>query len=443
MKLYSRFSPEEINISVYGLGKMGLPLAVAFASKGFNVIGVDTNKTVVDRVNNSDNPITGEQDLDSLLAEVVKLNKLNATTDGVEASKKTDIKIIIVPTYLDEENNPDLSIVTAVTKTIAKGLQKGDIVILESTAPPGTTLNLIGRILEKESGLTLNKDFGVAHCPERTNSGTAISDILGRLNPKVVGGSDSTTLEIVKTIYSIINSRGVVPVSDTSTAEMVKVSEGLYRDMNIAFANNLYLICNELGINTMEVINAANTDAVCHILSPGPGVGGHCIPVYPYFILKNISHNKKLLELGRKINDSMSQHVINLAEDVLNEHNIEIKKANILVLGIAYRGGVKETRKSPGLKIALELQEVAANTFVFDPLFSKQETEKYGLIYKDNYVDIDCVILATEHNEFKNLDWEKIGNTLRTKCIVDTKRILNKNRMKSLGYTLRTIGYAS
>jgi nucleotide sugar dehydrogenase len=315
-------------------------------------------------------------------------------------------------------------------------------VILESTAPPRTTIDLIGKTLEKTSGLKLNKDFSVAHCPERTNSGTAIADIMGRLNPKIVGGSDEKTTLIVKKIYEHINDKGVIPVKNTTVAEMVKVTEGIYRDVNIALANNVYLLCRELGIDARDVISAANTDAVCHLLSPGPGVGGHCIPVYPYFILKKVKQNKELLTMARKINDNMSHHVITLAKETLQEKNINFKKAKILILGIAYRGGVKETRKSPGLKIAQELSKISDNIFVHDPLFNAEELKKYGLQYKKDFKDIDCIILSANHTEYKKLDWKKIQKELKTKIIIDTINILNVEHIRNLDFAVKRIGYA-
>ncbi len=295
MKLYNlesskikKVKPEDVTIAIYGMGKMGLPLGVVFANRGFKVVGVGKSRENTDKLSRGINTVVGEKDLTESLKKAVKSHNFEATNDGVYAAKKSDVQIIIIPTFLTKNNEPDLSIVNDVTTKIAKGLQKGDIVILESTAPPGTTVNYIGGLLEKKTGLKLNKDFGVAHCPERTNSGTAISDILGRINPKIVGGSDKKITDIITWLYKTINKRGVIVVKNPAEAEMVKVSEGMYRDVNIAYANNLYLVCRELGIDARSVIKAANTDAACHILTPGPGVGGHCIPVYPYFILKKV-----------------------------------------------------------------------------------------------------------------------------------------------------------
>ena len=276
MKLYSQstekikdINPKELNIAIYGLGKMGLPLATVFANKGFRVIGVDINEKIVTKINKGINPIVGEEGLDQLLKKVVKRHCLWATTDGIFASKTSDIKIIIVPVLVDDRSDPDLSILLDVTKTIAKGLNKGDIVILESTVPPGTTMELMGKTLEKISGLRLNKDFGIAHCPERISSGTAITDIEGRLCPKIVGGSDMKTASIANFLYRKINKLGVIIVQNPYVAELVKIWGEIYRDVNIAFANNLYLVCKEFGVDALEVIKASNTNPHSKILMPG------------------------------------------------------------------------------------------------------------------------------------------------------------------------------
>ena len=449
MKLYSLseeklkfIHTQEISIAVYGLGKMGLPLAIVFANQGFHVIGVDTNQNTVEKINKGQNPVIGEEGLDEMLKKVVKRRSLQATTDAVMASQNSDIKIILVPTYLDMRNNPDLSLVVDVVDKIAKGLKKGDIVILESTAPPGTTMNVIARMLEKKTGLKCNKDFGVAHCPERTSSGTALSDIMGRLDPKIIGGSDEKTAEIVKFIYEKINKKGVIPVTNTKVAELVKVWEGIYRDVNIAFANNLYLACREMGVDAREVIRACNTDVYSHILQPGPGVGGHCIPVYPYFILKNLKRKNSLLSLARKINDGMSYHTIQLIEEALQEKGKTLKDATVLLLGIAYRSGVKETRKSPGIKIANELKKYTQSVFVYDPLFSSGEVEKMKLSYKNDFKGIDCLVIATKEEAFKKINWKQVARSVSTRVVVDTQDLVDKDMLIKLGFSVRRIGYA-
>ncbi|WP_297486561.1 nucleotide sugar dehydrogenase [Thermococcus sp.] len=266
------FRNGKFTIAVYGMGKMGLPLAAVFADHGANVIGVDINERVVEAINRGENHIKEEPGLDELVRRNVEAGRLKATTDGVWAAKQADVMVILVPTLTDERGNLKLGPVYDVAEKISQGLEKGDIVITEATMPPGTTESLVP-ILEK-SGIKLG-DFGLAHAPERTMTGTAIRDITGQY-PKIVGASDEKTLEAVIGIYETINRKGVIPMSSIKAAEAVKVFEGVYRDVNIGLANELAMWCEEHGLDALEVFKAANTQPYCHIHMPGAGVGGHC-----------------------------------------------------------------------------------------------------------------------------------------------------------------------
>ena len=266
-----------VTVAVYGLGKMGLPLASVFADKGARVIGVDINQQVVDEVNRGKCPVVGEPGLPAMIKENVGRQSLSATTDGVAAAKEADVMVILVPSLLNEDKSPDLTAITAVCSGIAQGLSRGDFVILETTVPPGTTKDVVLPIL-KQSGLK-EGEFGLAFCPERTSSGRAIIDITGSYI-KVVGGINKTSTETAEAIYSVINEKGTRAVSDTTTAEAVKVFEGIYRDVNLALSNELALVCRETGINPLEVFRVANEPLnektgrpYTNLLQPGAGVG--------------------------------------------------------------------------------------------------------------------------------------------------------------------------
>ncbi len=272
----------KVTIAVYGMGKMGLPLATVFAEHGANVIGVDINERVVEMLNRGENHVKEEPGLDELVKKKVDEGRLRATTDGVWAAKQADVMVILVPTLTDERGNLKLDPVYDVAEKISRGLKKGDIIITEATMPPGTTESLIP-ILEK-SGLKLG-EFGLAHAPERTMTGTAIRDITGQY-PKIVGASDEKTLEAVIGIYKTINKKGVIPMSSIKAAEAVKVFEGVYRDVNIALANELAMWCEEHGLDAIEVFQAANTQPYCHLHMPGAGVGGHCFAKDEFIFLE-------------------------------------------------------------------------------------------------------------------------------------------------------------
>ena len=435
----------KVTISVYGLGKMGLPLAAVFAERGARVIGVDINQKVVDEVNKGECPILGEPMLPELLKANVKRQRLSATTDGVAATKESDVMVILVPSLLNKDKNPDLSAVAAACSSISQGLSRGDCVILETTVPPRTTKDMVLAIL-KQSGLK-EGDFGLAFCPERTSSGRAIRDITGAY-PKVVGGIDKESTETAEAVYSVINKKGARTASDTTTAEAVKLFESIYRDINIAYSNEMSLICHEVQVNPSEVIEIANgpiNEATGHpfttLLQPGAGVGGHCIPVYPYFVTKTTKTDTSLIETARKINESMPYHMVNLIIEGLNEIEKSVKGSNVLILGLAFRDGVKEFRNSPAIPIIQRLKELHANVFLYDPLFSKEEIESFGAKYADSFDNMDCLVIVTNHEEFKSYDWKDIASRVRSKVIVDGRQIVDPDNIRKLGFIYKGIGY--
>ena len=431
------FKENKVTIAVYGLGKMGLPLAAVFAEHGANVIGVDINEKVVEMINRSENHITEEPGLNELVKRNVGLGRLKATTDGVWATKQSDVMIIIVPTLADDRGNLKLDPVYDVARKIAKGLEKGDIVITEATMPPGTTESLVP-ILE-ESGLKLG-EFGLAHAPERTMSGTAIRDITGQY-PKIVGASDEKTLEAVIGIYETINKKGVIPMSSIKAAEAVKVFEGVYRDVNIALANELALWCEEHGLDALEVFKAANTQPYCHLHMPGAGVGGHCIPIYPWFVINLAKKtNPGLIKTAREINDSMPHHVVELVIKGLNEVGRSLKGSNVLVLGLTFRGGVKEFTKSPTIPLIKELKEWGAKVYAYDPLCTPEDAKRFGAEWKEDFKEIDAIVIVTDHKEFKNLDLDKISKQVRSKVIIDGRNVLDAEKVVKLGFIYFRVG---
>jgi len=431
------FRKGEFTIAVYGMGKMGLPLAAVFADHGAKVIGVDINEKVVEMVNRGENHVKEEPGLSELVKKNVEAGRLRATTDGVWAAKQADMMVILVPTLTDERGNLKLDPVYDVARKIAKGLEKGDIVITEATMPPGTTESLIP-ILE-ESGLKLG-EFGLAHAPERTMTGTAIRDITGQY-PKIVGASDEKTLEAVIGIYETINRKGVIPMSSIKAAEAVKVFEGVYRDVNIALANELALWCEEHGLDALEVFKAANTQPYCHLHMPGAGVGGHCIPVYPWFVINLAKKtNPRLVKTAREINDSMPHHVVELTIKGLNETGKSLKGSNILVLGLTFRGGVKEFMKSPAIPVIKELKEWGAKVYAYDPLCTKEDAERFGAEWKEDFKDVDTIVIVTDHKEFRNLKLDEIAKEVRTKVIIDGRNVLDVKKAEELGFVYLRVG---
>ncbi|MFB6165589.1 MAG: nucleotide sugar dehydrogenase [Haloarculaceae archaeon] len=397
----------EVPVAVHGLGKMGLPLAAVYADVTGNVTGVDPDEAVVAAVERGDAHVTGEPGLDDLVGSVVADGSLSATSDSVAAARDASVHVVIVPTLVDDAGDPDLSIVETVTRNVARGLDPGDLVVYESTLPPTTCRETLVPLLKTESGLD-DGTFGVAVCPERTSSGRALEDIR-RSHPKIVGGVDEESTRAAALVYDEITENDVVAVSDATTAEAVKVFEGVYRDVNIALANELGRHADPLGIDVLEAIDAANTQPYCDLHDPGAGVGGHCIPYYPRFLIGRFDADTSLMETAREVNDAMPGYTADLALDGLAEEGVPASGAAVLVLGATYRPGVDEIRKTPALPIVEHLTDAGASVTVADPILSERAPFRAaGASVVDGVDDrtetYDAVVLVTPQEAFADLD---------------------------------------
>jgi UDP-N-acetyl-D-mannosaminuronic acid dehydrogenase len=430
-----RVSEGNVTLAVYGLGKIGLPLAAVFADRGARVIGVDVNEKIVELVNSGVNHISEEPGLSELVKRNFEAGRLKAMADGARAAELADVILIAVPT-LAESEKPKLDAVEDVAEEISKGIKKGDIVITECTMPPSGTESLIP-LLEK-SGLKLG-EFGLAHAPERVSTGTAIDDMTKKY-PKIVGASDPNTLEAAIGLYEVINAKGVIPVSSIKAAEAVKVFEGVYRDVNIALANELALWCEEQGLDVYEIIKAANTQPYCHIHLPGAGVGGHCIPVYPWFIIGSSRRNMRLLRTAREINEEMPKHVVELLVRAMNENGIPMKGSKVLVLGLTYRGGVKEFYNSPALKIIEELKKWGSVVYAYDPLCNEEDARIFGASWKSDFEGVDAIVVATDHRDFEQINLKEVAEKVRHRIIVDGRRVFDKEEALRHGFVYLGVG---
>lgn len=418
-----------VPIAVYGLGKMGLPLASVYADVTGNVTGVDVDPDVVESVAAGENHIAGEPGLDDLVSEVIGEDALAATTDGPGAAGDVRVHVVIVPTLIDEDAQPDLSVVESVIADIGAGLSPGDMVILESTVPPRTCIDRVVPLLEEESGLD-RSEFGVAFCPERTSSGRAIEDIRGAY-PKIVGGIDEESTRVAELLYSAITDNDVIPVSDATTAEAVKVFEGIYRDVNIALANELTKHGEELGISVVEAIQAANTQPFCDIHTPGAGVGGHCIPYYPHFLIQEFEADSRLMETARDINDTMPGYTAELALNGLAEQGLDSEDAAVLVLGLTYRAGIDELRATPAMGVIERLASAGTTVTAVDPVTDTYEPfENAGaeVITLDEAREgaYDAVVLVTAQEAFEDMDVPALGTGATPLVVVDGRQALTE-----------------
>jgi nucleotide sugar dehydrogenase len=431
-------------ICIVGLGYVGLPTAVNFAEKGFTVIGADKKAAIVDLINQGGCHLK-DLDLDERVKNAVQNKKLSATTDTAEATRKSDAILIIVPTPVTSDKRPDLIPVIKAGEDIAKGLGTGKLVILESTVYPGVTEDILKPILES-SGLKAGEDFGLAHCPERYNPGDSlhtISDVV-----RVVGGITPEWGEITTSLYRNI-VKDVFPVKDIKTAEAAKVIENIQRDLNIALMNELALIFEKMNIDILDVIKAASTKWNFNVYYPGAGVGGHCLPVDPYYLVKKaeeLGYHSKVITAGRSINDYMPYHVYSLLIDALNDKEKAIKNSKVVVLGFSYKENVGDPRESPVEVFVKELKSNGANITIVDPYIESNYLDRFGKPEIDIYnalAGADAMVLMTAHNEFKKLDMPKIKSLMKLPIVIDGRRIYNRDELIGLGFSYMGVGAAN
>jgi len=414
------FATGQVPVAVYGLGKMGLPLAAVYADVSRNVTGVDVDPDVVATIASGECPVRGEPGLPTAVAELVADGALDATTDGTRAAAESRVHVVIVPTEVDD-GAVDLSMLEAAVRTIGTGLKPGDLVVVESTVPPRTCRDRVLPWLTAESGLE-SGEFGLAFCPERTMSGRALEDITGAY-PKVVGGVDEESTRVAAAVYELITDNDVISVADATTAECVKVFEGVYRDVNIALANELARLADDLGVDVTDAIEVANTQPFCDIHDPGPGVGGHCIPYYPYFLISEFDGPTPLLRTAREVNDAMPGFTVEKTAAELADAGRDLADSTVVVLGLTYRPGVDETRASPGIDVAAALRDSGADVYAVDPICTTPPPDGVERLELDAVpaVDPDAVVLVTAHEAFESLPWER----LRDAVVVDGQRVLD------------------
>ena len=429
------------NICVVGLGYVGLPTAINFAEKGFNVMGVDKNKAIIDLISVGECHLK-DLDIDERLMKVVKNKRLQVSTNIVQATKESGVIIIVVPTPITPDKRPDLTYITSAAEDIAKGLNKNKLVILESTVYPGVTEEVLCPILEK-SGLNAGKDFGVAYCPERYNPGDPNHTI--EKVARIVAGVNLEWGNKTQRLYQEIID-DITLVKNIKTAEAAKVIENVQRDLNIALVNELALIFERFDIDVIDVINAAATKWNFNVYYPGAGVGGHCLPVDPYYLVKKaeeLGFHPKIITAGRNVNDSMPVHVFELLADALNECEKSVKNSKIVILGFSYKENTGDMRMSPVATLVDELKKKNAKIYIVDPHIEDMFLKKYGKPEKDLYNALEnanATILMTAHDEFREIDLMKVKELMTTPIIIDGRRVFDPEKTKSLGFVYRGIG---
>lgn len=387
-------------VAVVGAGKMGLPLAAQFVSHGWSVIAVDIDPTVVAAINEGRSHIGDEPGVADLVAEAHAAGRLRATLDGAAAAAESDVVVLIVPVMLDSTQRPDHRSMDAAVARIAAGLRAGSTVVLETTLPVGDTRDRYAPMLAEASGLALEEELFVAFSPERLYSGAALRNLA--TYPKLVGGLGEASTSRAAAFYGSVLDAEVVAMTSTEAAEFAKLADTTYRDVNIALASEFGRYADRIGVDVLEVIAAANTQPYSHIHQPGIGVGGHCIPVYPHFLLDR-APEMEIVALARRVNDEQVEVVL----DRLNETLGTLDETSILVLGLTYREGVKELAYSRAMPLIGGLRERGARVLAFDPLLTVPETERIGAIaWPWGRVDSSVVGIVTQTADPAWLDIE-------------------------------------
>ena len=437
----------KLTIGIIGLGRIGLPCATAFAQAGLQVLAADIDPQIVDSVNAGTSKFVDEPGLNEMLAEVVHKGKLVATTSTAAVANQSDLIIICVPTPIDAAKSPDYSFIMAAAQEVGVSLRSGSIVVVESTVGPGTVEGLVKDVLETASGMTSEVDFGLAACPERSDPGSIMENL--RTVPRLMGAESERTGALVAAIYESAFGVKVIRLSNPKTANAVKLTENLFRDVNIALANEFALLFERLGIDSLETINACASkyNFVPHY--PGGGVGGPCLPSNSYYLITegiragNIPY---IVRLAREINDRMPEHVVELVSEAMNEAGKTIRGSKIAILGVAYKPNIKDTQQTPVARVCDKLVQMGAILEIYDPMFAGEKALGYEVknSLEEAVADADCIIIGTAHKEFKGLDLKAIAKMVSgPAALVDSRNVVEPEAAAEAGFSYRGVGRPS
>ena len=417
------------SICVVGLGYIGLPTAVMFANHGVKVHGVDVNPAAVKSIQEKQLHIE-ENGLQMRLNKAVDDGFLTASTTPQEA----DVFIVAVPSPINPDNTANLEYVRQATASIVPYVKPGNLVILESTVPPKTVENIMLPELVK-SGLAIGDELFVSHSPERVIPGRVFEELVN--NDRIVGGINRKSAEMTKELYEIF-VQGAIHLTDATTAELVKVMENTYRDVNIAFANELAKMAEQLDVNIWEAIKFANYHPRVNVHFPGPGVGGHCIAVDPWFLVELCGDTAQMIHLARNTNDSMPSYTAQKTQSILNKAGIA--GATVAVLGLAFKGNIDDMRESPSTIVIDELQKLGLNVISFDPHITENKHVTQTQSLQEATANADIILVLTDHNEFKTIDVSKVQS--KNKLVFDTKNCLDRDAWELAGFEFHLLGDA-
>ena len=431
-----------LRVCVIGIGRIGLPTALSFAKSGLSTIGVDINENLVQNVNSGKFPLKDEPGYEEIFDDVIKNKKFSATTKIEDAVSNSDLILLSLPTPMDENNIPDYSALRNVGSQLSDILSPNSLVIVESTIEPGFIEDEMVSLISKSGKLQVEENFFIGVCPENANPGEILHDFTNL--PRLVGGINSQITKIIKSIYEFVFSVELVEMPNCKTANAVKLTTNVFRDINIAFVSELSLMFEKLGIDTNQVLEAAKKKYNFQVHYPGSGVGGPCLPINSYQLLntaRRTGSNLSIIESGRKINEKMPDHVITLTSDAFKESGKSIQNSDILILGISYKPDVKDIQLTPAEEIIKKLQNLGAKIKIYDPYFSSKNV--FGLNVENNIenaiTNVDAAIIVTAHSEFKKLELS-LFTKMKTPILVDTRGIIEPHDAKQQKIIFRGLG---
>lgn len=414
-------------ICVVGLGYIGLPTAIMFANHGVRVHGVDVNERAVKMIANKQLHIE-ENGLQERLNRAIDEELFTVSTEPIEA----DTYILAVPSPIDENRKANFDYIRSAAESIVPYLKEGALVILESTVPPKTVEHVLLPVLEK-ANLTIGEQLFVSHSPERVIPGKIFEELVA--NDRIVGGINEQSAQMTKELYEVF-VKGQIHLTDATTAELVKVMENTYRDINIAFANELAKIGEALDVDIWEAIKFANFHPRVNIHTPGPGVGGHCIAVDPWFLVELVPEQSQLIHLARQTNDSMPNYVAQKISSLLKGK----EKTNVAVLGLSFKGDVDDLRESPALKVIDELEALRFHVTSFDPHITEQKHATQKMTLEEAVEGAHLVVIVTDHTQFKSLDPAKLKDLMAQPVLFDTKNMIDLDEWTEAGFEAHKLG---
>ncbi len=434
-ELRRKLEQKKASLAVIGLGYVGLPVAALFAETGFNVLGVELRVDRIEKINKGICPIEGEEPgLADLISKVAATGRLRATTN-YDDLKDRDVILIDVETPVDDQNIPRYEALRAVLKSLGPVMKDGALVIVESTIAPGTMAEVVLPLLEQHSGKKVNQDFYLGNCPERVMPGKLLKNL--KTVSRVVGGNTPETAETMIELYQHI-VKADLDAADCVTAELVKTAENAYRDVQIAFANEVALICEAVGGDIWKVRELVNKSPGRQMHLPGAGVGGHCIPKDPWLLAYGVKDKNvplRIIPNARAVNDSMPLHMLDLLKDALAEVGRKIEGARVAVLGYAYLEDSDDTRNSPSEVLVRRLRELGVEVVIHDPW-----VEEYCGDLMKGIRNCDAIVMMVAHSAYRTLDMDALKKDLRTPILVDGRHVFDASRVQSTGLIYRGIG---